>query len=54
MAATNVVHIGTYVTPDIANALRAAAKRDEIPIARWVRGAIIKRLKEQQNAKSQG
>lgn len=51
MAATHVVQIGTYVTPETQAAVKAAAQREGVPVARWVRGAILKKLKGAQNGK---
>lgn len=46
MAATNVIHIGSYVTPEDHERLQAAAKRDGVNVARWVRDAIRLKLEK--------
>ena len=46
MAAKNVILVGTYVTPEADQEIKAAAKREGIGIARWVRSAIRMKIKE--------
>lgn len=51
MAATNVIHHNVYVTPEINETMKAAARRENVTMARWIRDAIRLKLKGAKNAK---
>lgn len=48
----NTVQISTYVTPEERLAIKQAAWLEDVTIARWIRDAVRRKLKGEQNGKA--